>query len=163
MVEKISLRIRLNKKKFFDKRSSFVTFSSKFVSLLCFSRRLIVEAERRHREYEQQLAKDEEERQNLAKKYANIRDEVEDKRNQRDRLAKHLRKVAEKKSDLTERHRIKRETLEKEQREIEKQMKFAQLIIMNFIPQDERERLFKRIHFDEKNRIWTLKELSKET
>ena len=109
------------------------------------------------------MAQDEAERQNLAEKYANIREEVEDKRDKRDRLARQMKKLEERKSETIERQRVKREDLEKEQRELEKQSKLAQLIIVNLIPVDERERLLKRIQFDEKNRIWTLKELSKET
>jgi hypothetical protein len=42
-------------------------------------------------------------------------------------------------------------------------MKLFQLIIENFIPVDERERLLKRSQFDEEHNCWVLKELSKET
>jgi len=37
-----------------------------------------------------------------------------------------------------------------------------QLIIENFIPIDDRERLFKRIQFDETDKTWGFKQLSKE-
>jgi kinesin family protein 3/17 len=85
---------------------------------------------------------------------------VEDKR---DKLSKQLKKVDGKKTEIIEKHRIAREELEAEQREIQKQTKLFQLIIENFIPVDERERLGKRIQFDEEQNCWSLKELSKQT
>jgi kinesin family protein 3/17 len=99
----------------------------------------------------------------MNKKYTNIKEEVEDKRAKRDKLSKQLKKLEIKKVDIIEKHRIAREELEAEQREIQKQTKLFQLIIENFIPVDERERLLKRAQFDERHNCWTLKELSKET
>ncbi len=93
-------------------------------------------------------------------KYTSIKEEVEDKR---DKLSKQLKKVDGKKTEIIEKHRIAREELEAEQREIQKQTKLFQLIIENFIPVDERERLGKRIQFDEEQNCWSLKELSKQT
>ena len=103
------------------------------------------------------------ERQSIHQTYATIKDEVEDKRAQRDKLAKKLKKLAEKKLDATEEHRAAREELEAEQREIQKRAKLFQSIIENFIPADERERLLKRMQLDGSQTAWTLKELSKET
>ena len=88
---------------------------------------------------------------------------VDDKRQKRDRLAQQIKKLEKKKSEMIEKHRLAREELEAEQREIQKQMKLTQLIVENFLPLDERERLFKRIQFDEHKDLWTLKELSKQT
>lgn len=95
--------------------------------------------------------------------YTSTKEEVEDKRARRDKLSKQLKKLEGKKQDLMEKHRSAREELEAEQREIQKQAKLFQLIIENFIPVDERERLLKRVQFDERQNSWTLKELSKQT
>lgn len=126
-------------------------------------RRLLAEADRRNREYQEQLAKREEEQQSMNKTYASIKEEVEDKRAKRDKLSKSLKKLEAKKQDVIEKHRQAREELEAEQREIQKQAKLFQLVIENFIPVDERERLLKRIQFDEEQNCWTLKELSKQS
>jgi kinesin family protein 3/17 len=99
----------------------------------------------------------------MNEKYTNIKEEVDDKRAKRDKLSKQLKKFEMKKQDILEKHRSAREELEAEQREIQKQTKLFQLIIENFIPVDERERLLKRVQFDERHDSWTLKELSKET
>ncbi len=128
-----------------------------------FFRRLIAEAERRHREVQQKIEQGEEERQTINEKYTSIKEEVEDKRAKRDKLSKQMKKVEGKKIEIIEKHRIAREELEAEQREIQKQTKLFQLIIENFIPVDERERLGKRIQFDEEQNCWSLKELSKQT
>lgn len=64
---------------------------------------------------------------------------------------------------MLEKHRSIREELEAEQREIQKQGKLFQLIIENFVPVDERERLLKRVVYDERQKTWSLKELSKQT
>ncbi|CAF4304187.1 unnamed protein product, partial [Adineta steineri] len=140
-----------------------VTHTSEQEEILKQKRRLIAEAERRHREVQQRLEQGEEERQTINEKYTTIKEEVDDKRAKRDKLSKQLKKLEAKKLDITENHRIAREELEAEQREMQKQAKLYQLIIENFIPIDERERLFKRIQFDNKDNQWTLKELSKET
>ncbi len=126
-------------------------------------RRLIAEAERRHQEVQQQLKQREEEQQTINDTYTSTKEEVEDKRARREKLSKQLKKFETKKQDIIEKHRSAREELEAEQREIQKQAKLFQLIIENFIPVDERERLLKRVQFDDGQNCWTLKELSKQT
>ena len=126
-------------------------------------RRLIAEAERRHREVQEELAKREEERQAMSETYTSTKEEVRIKRERRDKLAKNLKKHEGKKQEMIEKHRLVREELEAEQREIQKQAKLFQLIIENFIPVDERERLLKRVQYNEEHKCWTLKELSKQT
>ncbi|CAF1223039.1 unnamed protein product [Adineta ricciae] len=140
-----------------------VTHTSEQEETLRQKRRLIAEAERRHREVQQRLAEGEEERQTINQKYTNIKEEVDDKRAKRDKLSKHLKKIEAKRTEIVEHQQSAREELEAEQREIQKQTKLLQLIIENFIPKDERERLYKRIQFDDQQNQWTLKELSKET
>ena len=123
---------------------------------------MIADAERRRHEVQQQLEKREEERQTINETYASTKEEVEDKRAKRDKLAKQLKKLEGKKADIIEKHQAAREELEAEQREIQKQAKLFQLIIENFVPVDERERLLKRIQFDEQQNCWSLKELTKQ-
>jgi len=95
--------------------------------------------------------------------YTSTKEEVEDKRAKREKLSKQLKKLEIKKQEIIEKHRSAREELEAEQREIQKQAKLFQLIIENFIPVDERDRLLKRVQFDDRQNCWTLKELSKQT
>ncbi|CAF1178533.1 unnamed protein product [Rotaria sp. Silwood1] len=140
-----------------------ITHTSEQEQAIRQKRRLIAEAERRNREVQQQLEQHEEERRTIHETYTSIKEEVEDKRSKRDKLSKSLKKLEAKKQDIIEKHRSAREELEAEQREIQKQAKLFQLIIENFIPIDERERLLKRVQFDEGQNCWTLKELSKQT
>jgi kinesin family protein 3/17 len=95
--------------------------------------------------------------------FTSTKEEVEDKRARREKLAKKLKNLETKKQEIIEKHRSAREELEAEQREIQKQAKLFQLIIENFVPIDERDRLLKRVQFDETQNCWTLKELSKQT
>lgn len=99
----------------------------------------------------------------IKEKYASIKEEVEDKRAKKDRLSKQLKKIDAKRLEILEKHRTAREELEAEQREIQKRTKLYQLIIANFIPVDESERLLNRMQFDDRHNRWTLKELSKQT
>ncbi|CAF1063497.1 unnamed protein product [Adineta steineri] len=140
-----------------------VVHTSEQEQILQQKRHLIAEAERRHREVQQQLDQREEERQTINETYTNIKEEVEDKRAKRDKLSKALKKLEMKKQEIIDKHQIAREELEAEQREIQKQAKLYQLIIDNFIPTEERDRLLKRVQFDENQDCWTLKELSKQT
>ncbi|CAF0918185.1 unnamed protein product [Rotaria sp. Silwood1] len=140
-----------------------VTHTSEQEETLRQKRRLIAEAERRHREVQQKLEQGEEERQTMNEKYTNVKEEVEDKRAKKEKLSKQLKKLEAKKLEIVEKHRTAREELEAEQREIQKQAKLFQLIIKNFIPIDECDRLLKRVQFDDQHNQWTLKELSKQT
>ncbi|CAF2222880.1 unnamed protein product [Rotaria magnacalcarata] len=139
-----------------------ITHTSEQEQTLRQKRRQIAEVERRNREVQQQLQQREEERQTMNETYTSIKEEIEDKRAKRDKLSKSLKKLDTKKQDIIEKHRSAREELEAEQREIQKQSKLFQLIIENFIPVDERERLLKRIQFNEQHNCWALKELSKQ-
>mgnify|MGYP006892789479 CR=1 FL=1 len=127
------------------------------------SRRLLAEAERRRREVQDELAKRAEEQRTMNETYTSTKEEVEDKRARREKLIKNLKKLEGKKQEMLEKHRSIREELEAEQREIQKQSKLFQLIIENFVPVDERERLMKRVLYDERQKNWALKELSKQT
>lgn len=98
----------------------------------------------------------------MREKYTSIKEEVEDKRAKKEKLSKQLKKLETKKREINEKHRLAREELEAEQREIQKRTKLYQHIITNFIPPEERERLFKRIQYDDEDNRWTLKELTKE-
>ena len=100
---------------------------------------------------------------NFKEKYTSIKDEVDDKRLKRDKLMKQMKKLSEKKQEINEKHRIAREQLEVSQREIQRQLKLHQLIIENFIPRDEHQRLIKRIEFDEQQQNWTLTPLTKQS
>jgi hypothetical protein len=95
--------------------------------------------------------------------YTSIKEEVEDKRAKREKSSKQLKKLETKKQDVIEKHRSAHEELEAEQREIQKQAKLFQIIIENFFPIDEPDRLTKRVQFDDNQNYDTLKELSKKT
>ncbi|CAF1319830.1 unnamed protein product [Adineta ricciae] len=125
-------------------------------------KRLIAEAERRNREIQQQLEQHEQIQQSANENYRSTKDEVEDKRSKRDKLLKALKKLESKKQEVIDKHQSAREELEEEQREIQKQAKLFQLVIESFVPQDERERLLKRVQYDDNKSCWTLKELTKQ-
>lgn len=97
----------------------------------------------------------------MSKHYSSLKEEVEDKRARREKLVKDLKKLDSKKVKLNEKHREIREELEAEQREIQRQNKLYQLIIENFVPLDERERLLKRLQYNDDSQAWSLTELTK--
>ncbi|CAF1237102.1 unnamed protein product, partial [Didymodactylos carnosus] len=126
-------------------------------------RRMIADAERRDREIQEQLQQREAEHSSLNEHFTSIQQEVEIKRANKEKLSKKLHKIELEKQDLLESHNAAREELEAEQREIQKTAKLYQLIIENFIPIEERERIIKRMQYEPKERCWGLKELSKKT
>jgi kinesin family member 3B len=131
--------------------------------MLRLFRRLLAEAEQRRREVEQQLSEREKERQTANQTYASIKEEISDKRARREKLAKKWAKLQRRREEIIDNHQSVREELEEEQREIQKQSKLFQIIVENFVPVEERERLLKQMQLDDEKNIWTLKELSKET
>lgn len=67
--------------------------------------------------------------------------------------------IKQKTSDIQEEHTVERQEHEKIQDQLTREIKLQLLILENFIPIEEKEKLEKRIYFNEETERWQLKPL----
>uniref|UniRef100_A0A1I8H3S2 Kinesin-like protein n=3 Tax=Macrostomum lignano TaxID=282301 RepID=A0A1I8H3S2_9PLAT len=117
----------------------------------------IEEQKRKEEKMQQEMEDKELEMGNFEQKYNSLQQAVEDKTRKLKKLMSRLQQMRQEISDLQEEHRRERQELETTQEELTKEVKFKQLIIDNFIPPEDFERVRSRAMFDEEADEWQLK------
>ena len=115
-------------------------------------------ADRRKTEIEvaRKLEEQEEKGVELEKNYSSLQQEVEIKTRKLRKLFTKLQTVKQEIVDVTEEYNRDRRDLEATQEELLKELKLKYLIIENFIPAEEKERVLSRSYFDEEEDLWKL-------
>ena len=115
-------------------------------------------ADRRKTEIEvaRKLEEQEEKGVELEKNYSSLQQEVEIKTRKLRKLFTKLQTVKQEIVDVTEEYNRDRRDLESTQEELLKELKLKYLIIENFIPAEEKERVLSRSYFDEEEDLWKL-------
>ena len=115
-------------------------------------------ADRRKTEIEvaRKLEEQEEKGVELEKNYSSLQQEVEIKTRKLRKLFTKLQTVKQEIVDVTEEYNRDRRDLEATQEELLKELKLKYLIIENFIPVEEKERVLSRSYFDEEEDLWKL-------
>jgi len=115
-------------------------------------------AARRANEVEvaRKLEEQEEKGEELEKTYSSLQQEVEVKTRKLRKMFAKLQSVKQEIVDVTEEYNRDRRDLELTQEELLKELKLKYLIIENFIPAEEKEKILGRARFDEEEDIWKL-------
>lgn len=92
----------------------------------------------------------------LERTYSSLQQEVEVKTRKLRKLFAKLQTVKQDIVDVTEEYNRDRRDLELTQEELLKELKLKYLIIENFIPNEEKERVLARAQFDEEADLWRL-------
>ncbi|KAK4472911.1 hypothetical protein MN116_004117 [Schistosoma mekongi] len=123
----------------------------------------LAEQKRREREIVARMEEELGSMANLQEGFTSLKQEVEVNTRKIKRLFEKLQVVKEETSDIQEEHTTERQEHEKIQDQLTREVKLQLLILENFIPTQEKEKLEKRIYFDGETERWQLKPLYQST
>ncbi|KAI0207462.1 Kinesin-like protein KIF3B [Lamellibrachia satsuma] len=121
----------------------------------------IAEQKRTEREMEQKLEEQEATGLNLHETYTSLQTEVDIKTKKLKKLFAKLQLAQQEIQDLNAEHVRERQELEQTQNELMRELKLKLLIIDNFIPPEEKNKIMNRAQFDEDEDSWKLMPLTK--
>lgn len=120
------------------------------------------EEKRQQRLEEQKKEKLDEELKEEEIKFSTLKQEVEFKTKKLRKYFSKYQQLKQEIQDLNETNFKERQELEQTQTELLRDIKLRQLIIDNFIPNDEREKLTNRLYYDPDEDRWKPKMITKE-
>uniref|UniRef100_A0A3Q4BQA1 Kinesin-like protein n=1 Tax=Mola mola TaxID=94237 RepID=A0A3Q4BQA1_MOLML len=124
-------------------------------------RQEIAEQKRREREMQQQVESRDEETLELKETYSSLQQEVDIKTKKLKKLFAKLQAVKAEIHDIQEAHINDRQDLEQIQNELTRDLKLKNLLIENFIPLEEKNKIINRAYFDEEDETWKMKPISR--
>ncbi|XP_036405439.1 kinesin-like protein KIF3C isoform X2 [Megalops cyprinoides] len=127
--------------------------------MLELKRQEIAEQTRREREMQQQMLAQDEETLELRETYSSLQQEVELKTKKLKKLYAKLQSVKAEIQDVNDEHVKTRQELEQTQNELTRELKFKYLIIENFIPPEEKNKIMNRLVFDSEEDQWKFQPL----
>ncbi|KAG9347694.1 hypothetical protein JZ751_005268 [Albula glossodonta] len=127
--------------------------------MLELKRQEIAEQTRREREMQQQMFLQDEETLELRETFSSLQQEVELKTKKLKKLYAKLQAVKVEIQDMNDEHVKARQELEQTQNELTRELKFKYLIIENFIPPEEKNKIMNRVVFDSEEEQWRFQPL----
>ncbi|XP_010204819.2 kinesin-like protein KIF3C [Colius striatus] len=127
--------------------------------MLELKRQEIAEQKRREREMQQEMLLRDEETMELRETYTSLQQEVEIKTKKLKKLYAKLQAVKAEIQDQHEEYIRVRQDLEEAQNEQTRELKLKYLIIENFIPPEEKNKIMNRLYFDGEEDQWKFQPL----
>ena len=125
-------------------------------------RRMLAEEKKKEREMQQQLEKQEENNMGINESFSSLQQEVDFKTKKLKKYFAKYQSLKDEIKDLNEANSKERQELELAQTELQRDLKLRLLIIENFVPQAEREKLMNRLYYDPDEDMWKTKTITKE-
>ncbi|XP_052475759.1 kinesin-like protein KIF3B [Carassius gibelio] len=122
--------------------------------MLELKRQEIAEQDRMEREMQQLMFEQDEETIELIETFTTLQQEVEFKTKKLKKFYSKLQLVRSEIGDVINEHVTMRQELEQTMNELTREMKFKNLIIENFIPPEEKNKIINRLHFDSEEDQW---------
>ncbi|XP_037305422.2 kinesin-like protein KIF3C [Pungitius pungitius] len=119
----------------------------------------IAEQTRSEREIQQQMLVQDEETVELRETFTSLQQEVEAKTKKLKKLYAKLQCIKAEIQDVNDEHVRSRQELEQTQNELTRELKFKYLIIENFIPPEEKNKIMNRLTFDTEEDQWKFQPL----
>uniref|UniRef100_UPI0037E70004 kinesin-like protein KIF3C n=1 Tax=Semicossyphus pulcher TaxID=241346 RepID=UPI0037E70004 len=127
--------------------------------MLEMKRHEIAEQSRSEREIQQQVLAQDEETLELRETFTSLQQEVEAKTKKLKKLYAKLQCIKAEIQDVNDEHVRSRQELEQTQNELTRELKFKYLIIENFIPPEEKNKIMNRLTFDPEEDQWKFQPL----
>ncbi|KAM4522098.1 kinesin-like protein KIF3C [Odontesthes bonariensis] len=122
--------------------------------MLEMKRQEIAEQTCNEREMQQQMLVQDEETLELRETFTSLQQEVEAKTKKLKKLYNKLQTIKAEIKDVNDEHVKNRQELEQTQNELTRELKFKYLIIENFIPPEEKNKIMNRLTFDPEEDQW---------
>lgn len=129
---------------------------------LAEKRAILAEEKRRELEMQQKLEKQEENNLDINRTFTSLQQEVDFKTKKLKKYFAKYQSLKQEIKDLNDSNTKERQELEQTQTDLQRDLKLRQLIIENFIPLDEREKLNNRFYYDPDEGAWKTKTITKE-
>nr|XP_061806287.1 kinesin-like protein KIF3C [Nerophis lumbriciformis] len=127
--------------------------------MLEVKRQEIAEQTRNEREMQQQMLIQDDETLELRETFTSLQQEVEAKTKKLKKLYAKLQCIKAEIQDVNDEHVRSRQELEQTQNELTRELKFKYLIIENFIPPEEKNKIMSRMTFDPEEDQWKFQPL----
>jgi hypothetical protein len=122
----------------------------------------IAEEKRIEREMQKRLEEQEKNNLGMNENFSSLQQEVEIKTKKLKKYFSKFQSIKQEIKDLEDANSKERQELEQAQTELQRDLKLKMLIIENFVPKDEREKLANRFYYDPDEETWKLKVITKD-
>ncbi|XP_034432696.1 kinesin family member 3Cb [Hippoglossus hippoglossus] len=155
-LEKIIEKYKTMESKLLVGGKTIIDHTNEQQKMLELKRQQIAEQIRSEREIQQQMMLQDEETVEMKETFSSMQQEVELKTKKLRRIYAKLQLVKGEIKDVIDEHVMTRQELEQTQSELTRELKYKYLLIENFIPPEEKNKIMNRLHFDGEEDQWRL-------
>ncbi|KAK3547546.1 hypothetical protein QTP86_024476, partial [Hemibagrus guttatus] len=159
--EMLAAKVKAMESKLLVGGKNIVDHTNEQQRILEQKRQEIAEQKRHEREMQQEVECRDEETLELKETYSSLQQEVDIKTKKLKKLFAKLQAVKAEIHDVQEEHIKERQELEQTQNELTRELKLKHLIIENFIPLEEKNKIVSRAIFDEEDDTWKMKPITR--
>ncbi|XP_077403217.1 kinesin-like protein KIF3B [Vanacampus margaritifer] len=156
----LSAKVKAMESKLLVGGKNIVDHTNEQQKMLQLKRQEIAEQKRREREMQQQMECQDEETLELKETYSSLQQEVDIKTKKLKKLFAKLQAVKAEIQDIQEAHINERQELEQTQNELTRDLKLKHLIIEDFIPFQEKNKIVNRAFFDDEDEYWKMRPIT---
>uniref|UniRef100_A0A672I6F9 Kinesin-like protein n=1 Tax=Salarias fasciatus TaxID=181472 RepID=A0A672I6F9_SALFA len=155
-LEKIIEKYKAMESKLLVGGKTIIDHTNEQQKMLELKRQEIAEQIRREREIQQQMMLQDEETLEMKETFSSLQQEVEHKTKKLKRFYAKLQLLKGEMRDIIDEHVTARQELEQTQNELTRELKYKYLLIENFIPPEEKNKIMHRLQFDGEEDQWRL-------